>query len=305
MLHNINKIVCTILILSSLTFGCSGENNSPSNNKIASGLITVSDIGLGPNRIAFKLLTPDGNLINDAYTKVSFTHLQDKENPNNVIQHETSMYSIISNSGHNHPDGAIHSHLEKSTLYVASKIYFSKPGFWKVSLWIKSKKYPEIVEGNMFITVNEATITPEIGSRPPFTNNPTIATNPDLTQISTLKTINKNLYQFTVEEALKLSRPTIIAFSSPNFCQSTACSSVTESINEASKLNNKIIFIHVEPWNLNTAREIGKLEWTKQALAWKIPTEPWVFLINDNGNIVHKIEGPVSLEELIFIIGTL
>jgi hypothetical protein len=40
-------------------------------------------------------------------------------------------------------------------------------------------------------------------------------------------------------------------------------------------------------------------------LAWKIPTEPWVFLINDNGNIVHKIEGPVSLEELIFIIGTL
>jgi hypothetical protein len=188
---------------------------------------------------------------------------------------------------------------------VANNIYFFKPGFWEISLSIKSKKYPGILNGNMFITVNESTKTPEIGSSPPLTNNPTGRTHQDLTKISTLKPMNKNLYQFTVEEALLLDLPIVIAFSSPNFCQSKACDSVTESINKASKLNNKITFIHIEPWNLDTAREIGKLEWTKEALAWKIPSEPWIFIVNNSGNIVNKLEGPVSIEELVFIIETL
>ena len=92
MFRNVNKIVYTIMILASFTIGCSEKNISPSNSRIASGLITVSDIALGPNRIAFKLLTPDGNLINDAYINVSYKHLEDEKSPKKEFQNETSMY---------------------------------------------------------------------------------------------------------------------------------------------------------------------------------------------------------------------
>ena len=278
MIKHVIKILILIVLSSSFNFACIKEANELSYNNFASGILTVSEIGLGPNRIAFKLLSYEGELINDAYTTTD---------------------------DHVHSNESTHHHSENFSLYVVNNIYFSKSGYWEVSFSIESKEFPEIVNGNMFIEVKDSTATPSIGSSPPFTNNPTINTIKDLRKISTLEPINKNLYEFTVEKALAMRKPIVIAFSSPGFCQSKACVPMTQSVNQASKLYDNIIFIHIEPWDLEIARQNGKLESTAQSLAWKIPSEPWVFLIDVNGNIVHKLEGVFSVEELILAIRSL
>ena len=55
-----------------------------------------------------------------------------------------------------------------------------------------------------------------------------------------------------------------------------------------------IRFIHVEIYEENNPA-LGENRWVKE---WKLPTEPWVFLVGRDGKIKAKFEGPISEREL-------
>jgi glutathione peroxidase-family protein len=52
-------------------------------------------------------------------------------------------------------------------------------------------------------------------------------------------------------------------------------------------------FIHVEIYEGNQPPELNR--WVKE---WKLPTEPWVFLVGRDGRIKARFEGSVSAAEL-------
>ena len=53
-------------------------------------------------------------------------------------------------------------------------------------------------------------------------------------------------------------------------------------------------FIHVEVYEGNDPAN-GFNRWMQE---WKLPTEPWTFLVDRNGTIVDRFEGTVSVIEL-------
>jgi hypothetical protein len=53
-------------------------------------------------------------------------------------------------------------------------------------------------------------------------------------------------------------------------------------------------FIHQEIYNDN---QIDK-GFRPQVGAWKLPTEPWTFVIGKDGKVVQRFEGAVSVAEL-------
>jgi glutathione peroxidase-family protein len=53
-------------------------------------------------------------------------------------------------------------------------------------------------------------------------------------------------------------------------------------------------FIHIEVYTDNDPAK-GYNEWMKE---WKLPTEPWTFLVDSDGRIVDRFEGTVSAHEL-------
>jgi hypothetical protein len=53
-------------------------------------------------------------------------------------------------------------------------------------------------------------------------------------------------------------------------------------------------FIHVEIYTDNDPKK-GFNRWVQE---WNLPTEPWVFLVDDAGMIRGKFEGAVSVVEL-------
>ena len=53
-------------------------------------------------------------------------------------------------------------------------------------------------------------------------------------------------------------------------------------------------FIHVEVYEGNDPAR-GYNRWMK---AWKLPTEPWTFLVDRRGRIAARFEGVVSVDEL-------
>jgi hypothetical protein len=55
-----------------------------------------------------------------------------------------------------------------------------------------------------------------------------------------------------------------------------------------------IRFIHVEIYEGNDPTR-GENRWVKE---WKLPSEPWVFVVGADGKVRERFEGTVSVREL-------
>ena len=53
-------------------------------------------------------------------------------------------------------------------------------------------------------------------------------------------------------------------------------------------------FIHVEIYKDNVVAK-GENQWVRE---WRLPSEPWLFLVGRDGRIEAKFEGSVSVDEL-------
>ena len=67
-------------------------------------------------------------------------------------------------------------------------------------------------------------------------------------------------------------------------------------------MDDQVQFIHIEiydnPDEMKASGDISIGIQSLQISEWGIKTEPWTFLIDNNGTIVERYEGFVSLEEL-------
>ena len=89
--------------------------------------------------------------------------------------------------------------------------------------------------------------------------------------------------------------PFVVAFATPKFCTSRACGPVVDVVDHVRKRIGKspVRFIHVEIFEDNQPPELNR--WVKE---WKLPTEPWVFVVGRDGKIKARFEGSVSATEL-------
>ena len=87
-----------------------------------------------------------------------------------------------------------------------------------------------------------------------------------------------------------------MTFATPKFCASRTCGPVVDVVEEVQRRldDDEVRFIHVEVYEGNDPAQ-GFNQWVKE---WKLPTEPWTFLVNGKGTIVDRFEGTVSVNEL-------
>ena len=64
------------------------------------------------------------------------------------------------------------------------------------------------------------------------------------------------------------------------------------------KYGDQIPFIHIEPYDLKIAREEGRLVTVDAMHAWNLVSEPWLFVIDEDGRVSQRFEGLVSAGEL-------
>ena len=88
----------------------------------------------------------------------------------------------------------------------------------------------------------------------------------------------------------------MVVFATPKFCTSRTCGPVVDVVRAVGRrfLGRGIRFIHVEIYK-NNDPSLGRNQWVKE---WRLPTEPWVFLVGADGRIKAKFEGSVSAREL-------
>jgi hypothetical protein len=89
-------------------------------------------------------------------------------------------------------------------------------------------------------------------------------------------------------------KPVVLVFATPQLCQTRVCGPVVDIAAEVAAGTNGVSFIHQEIYNENQIQK----GFRPQVAAWRLPTEPWIFVIGKDGKIVERFEGAVSVDEL-------
>jgi len=149
--------------------------------------------------------------------------------------------------------------------------------------------------GNVVVVKDDA--PPDVGDPAIASVTPTLASSGgDAAAITTRTPPDESLLQYSVADSLAAKVPFVVTFATPKFCTSRTCGPVVDVVEEAQHRleGENVRFIHVEVYEDNDPAN-GFNQWMQE---WKLPTEPWTFLVGRDGKIAERFEGTVSVNEL-------
>ena len=149
------------------------------------------------------------------------------------------------------------------------------------------------IQGVGNVVVEEQTKSPAVGDAAFPSKTPTLADAP-AAELTTSNPPDTELLRVSVADALARKESFVVVFATPKFCESRTCGPVVDVVDAVRRRVPGIEFIHVEIYEENNPA-LGVNRWVRE---WKLPTEPWVFLVGRNGRIKAKFEGAVSEREL-------
>jgi hypothetical protein len=179
-------------------------------------------------------------------------------------------------------------------IYVAT---FRLPRAGKYWLLAEPEGGAEKVQalGNVVVVKEDA--PPDVGDAAPPSETPTLAsTGGDMSSLTTRTPPDEDLLRYSVAQSLEAKVPFVVTFATPKFCSSRTCGPVVDVVEEVSHRfdGEDVRFIHVEVYEDNDPAK-GFNQWMQE---WKLPTEPWTFVVGADGKIASRFEGTVSTDEL-------
>jgi hypothetical protein len=153
------------------------------------------------------------------------------------------------------------------------------------------------IQGVATIKVAKHPQAPAVGEKAIPSRTPTLAsTHGDLAALTTASPPDRSLLRYSVADSLRAHVPFVLVFATPKFCTSRTCGPVVDVAETVQKrfAGTRIRFIHVEIYKDNNP-SLGFNRWVGE---WRLPTEPWVFLVGKDGRIKARFEGSVSVAEL-------
>lgn len=176
-------------------------------------------------------------------------------------------------------------------IFVA-RFALERPGtYWLLAEPVGGRKIQAV--GN--VVVKQRTEAPDVGAAAPATRTPTLATA-TIEQLTTARVPDPELYRSSIADAIDAGAPFVVVFATPKYCTSRLCGPVVDVVSTVRRAHADagIRFIHVEIYEGNDPTK-GENRWVRE---WKLPSEPWVFVVGEDGVVRERFEGTVSVREL-------
>ncbi len=108
----------------------------------------------------------------------------------------------------------------------------------------------------------------------------------DFSKITTYRQPDARMYQYSLDQALKLGKPIVVAFATPGHC--TPCDAQLQMLKAMlDKYQSQVIFLHMDQYQNPGAYK-----------AFRVMGDPWTFVI-DNQRIVRYVQsGRMIYQEL-------
>jgi hypothetical protein len=177
-------------------------------------------------------------------------------------------------------------------IYVA-RFTLSKPGKYTLVAQPDGAK----IQGIANLDVRRHPQAPAVGDKAIPSRTPTLASaDGDVASLTTADPPDLSLLHYSVADSVKAHAPFVLVFATPKFCTSRTCGPVVDVAQAVQRrfAGSGVRFIHVEVYTDNNPAQ-GFNRWFRE---WRLPSEPWVFLVGRDGRIKARFEGSVSEAEL-------
>jgi hypothetical protein len=241
----------------------------------------------GDNRYAFGVFTTGGDQIDDAEVALYAAHRDGEAQgpyPARVESLEVDP-QFESQTSADDPDTA-------RTVYVAD-VPMDADGEWRIGALVRSG---DTLQGSLApsAVVGRFTDVPQVGDEAPRVHTPTAdEVGGDLAKIDT-RVPPDTMHEDDLANVLG-KEPVVLVFATPALCKSRVCGPTADVAEQVkSEYGEQVAFIHMEIYEDNQFDKGLR----PQVKAYNLPTEPWVFVIDENGRISESIEGAASPEAL-------
>jgi hypothetical protein len=172
-------------------------------------------------------------------------------------------------------------------LYLAS-VPFDRPGTWQIDFSISTGEATE----PFLVDIKSEPTTVALGEKAPLVETPTLA-NADLADLTTDHDPLLPLYETSLDEALSNDRKTVVIFATPAYCTSAACGPMLEQTKTMAHQYGDVDFIHIEVYGgfNDPGFEPDADHLVPAVVAFGLPTEPWVFVMDEGGVVTGRFDG--------------
>ena len=140
-----------------------------------------------------------------------------------------------------------------------------------------------------------------VGTPAPRSQNPTDG------QVSNIRQIDTNvppddMHYTSIASAIGAHHPLVIYFGSPGHCLSKTCAPEVEAVKslEPSYRPRSVDFVHIETYKGGDPdnTDLAKATISQTFTEWKLTSDPWVIVVDKNGTIAAKFDGPTAADEI-------
>jgi hypothetical protein len=161
--------------------------------------------------------------------------------------------------------------------------------------WVVIEPRGIAFQGFQILDVKSEPEAVAVGDPAPASDNPTTEDQP-ASRITTSRPPDVELLRHSVADSLAARIPFVVTFATPAYCESRTCGPTVDVVEAVRKRFERegVRFIHIEIYEDNQPGK-GVNRWVAE---WKLPTEPWVFVVDRDGIVRDRFEGAVSVDEL-------
>jgi hypothetical protein len=294
------RMILTGVALSLLAACTSDEPEPPTGPSRSSQVVAIpatTDLYAGsPQRVSLGLVLHDGHLVSFGTADVSFSFVGTAAEPTEPQPGPDATATFVPTYGTPDRDGGpvVTSPNEGRGVYQANDVSFDQAGFWTAEVTVDVQSMGTQT-AEVTVPVLEEPQIPAPGDRAQPTENLTLDSKGvpqgaiDSRAATTGEIPDPELHEWTIAQAIEESRPVLVLFATPVYCESRFCGPVTDMIQElAARFEDRAVFIHVEVWEDFQEQVVNEaaLEWL-QTPDGNL-TEPWLYLIGADGVILDR-----------------
>lgn len=267
-------------------------------------IVISSDMAVGENRFLVGLQVQEtGELVLNANLDLAFYLLDDGGEGTLKFEHQAEPIVIMRTYTHTHPDGVVETHEAGEVGAYRTTAGFDTAGLWGVEVTGTTADGQALEPIRPTFNVLEKPFGLAVGDPAPRTEQVLVSDVEDIREIDTSENPIPEQHNMTVADAVTSGKPTVLAIATPAFCESQICGPTKVFFDDLyNEYSGKANFVHVEPYQVPAVRD-GECESLYDCRnpiidEWRLQSEPWVFIIDADGNIAAKFDGLVTFEEM-------
>jgi hypothetical protein len=173
----------------------------------------------------------------------------------------------------------------------AAQVPFDRKGPWSILTVTLVDGGLVAAPAQVQVTTKKADAIPDLGEAPPKVETDTLESAKGNVESIDTRVPPSDMHARSFSDVVG-TKPVALLFATPQLCQSRVCGPVTDvALQLKAKYGDQVEFIHQEVYVDNDANKGLR----KPLQEFRLPTEPWLFVVDANGKVTARMEGSFGL----------